>query len=405
MVEGHEVSADGRTWSIRLREGLKFHDGEPVLARDCAASFARWAARQSTGQVVGAFCRDWGVADDRTIKVTLKQALPTFAYLMAIAVPALRHAGAAGQDGAGQAGDGDGRLRAVPLQRRRVCDGSKVVYEKFRDYRPRAEAADWTAGGKHAQVDRLEWLIMPDKATQVAALQRGEVDWVESPPSDLLPVLKKNRDVTIDAIDPIGWTGFIRFNCLQKPFDNLKVRQAVMMAVDQEDYVRIVADDAPGSYAICKSVFPCGSALGRQLGAEAMRGDYRGRAGDAARSGYAGERVVLLQAVDLPPYNDYATVTAELLKKIGMNVDLVSSDWGTVTQRRAKMEPVEQGGWSIFIAGVNSPGRDQPDGELPGPRPGEARLFRLVPRTPRSSGWPRNGCCRGRRRIATGSPT
>jgi peptide/nickel transport system substrate-binding protein len=361
MAEGHEISTDGRTWLIRLREGLKFHDGEPVRAADAAASMARWAARQSTGQVVGAFVDSWTAADDRTIKVSLKQPLPTLAYMLgnsafpAFIMPEHLARTDPGKQVSEMTGSGPFRFKADEY-----VSGSKVVYEKFRDYAPRPEPAEWTSGGRVARVDRLEWHIIPDRATSVAALQRGEVDWVEAPPSDLQPMLRGRKDIVLDAIDPTGWTGFIRFNCLQKPFDNVKIRQAVMMAVNQEDYVRVVADDAPGSFTLCKSMFPCGTPLGRMLGTSAMRADLAAARALLQEGGYAGERVVLLQAADLPPYGDYAAITADLLKKIGMNVDLVSSDWGTVTQRRAKMEPVEQGGWSIFISGVNGPGMLNP---------------------------------------------
>ena len=356
MAEGHEISDDGRTWRIRLREGLKFHDGEPVRATDAAASLARWAARQSTGQVVGAFVESWTAADDRTIKVSLKQKLPTLAYMLgnsafpAFIMPERLARTEPGKQVTEMVGSGPFRFKADEY-----VSGSKVIYEKFRDYRPRTEAPDWTSGGRIAKVDRLEWHIIPDRATSVAALQRGEVDWVEAPPSDLQPMLRRHKDIVIDAIDPVGWTGFVRFNCLQKPFDNAKIRQAVMMAVNQEDYVRIVADEAPGSYVLCKSMFPCGTPLGTEAGTSAMRYDLAAAKALLREGGYAGERVVILQPADLPPYGDYAAVLADVLKKIGMNIDLVSSDWGTITQRRAKMDPVEQGGWSIFISGVNAP--------------------------------------------------
>jgi peptide/nickel transport system substrate-binding protein len=356
MVEGHEISSDGRTWSLRLRDGLKFHDGEPVRAVDCAASLGRWATRQSTGQVVGAFVDSWSATDDRTIKIALKRPLPTLAYLLANSVfpPFILPERLANTDPNKQLTEmvGSGPFR---FNNADYVSGSLVVYEKFAQYQPRSEPAEWTSGGKIAKVDRLEWHVIPDTATAAAALQQGEVDWVETPPSDLQPILKKSGDIVLDVIDPTGWTGFLRFNQLQKPFDNVKIRQAVLMAVNQEDYLRTVVGDDPASYTICKSVFPCGTPLGRPLGADAMRGDLNAAKQLLRDGGYAGEKVVILQPADLPPYGDFATITADLLQRIGMNVDLVSLDWGTVTQRRAKKDPVDQGGWSIFVSGANGP--------------------------------------------------
>ena len=76
MAESAVVSDDGRTWMIRLREGLRFHDGEPVLARDAATSLRRWAARDVYGQTVNAVVDEWGFADDRTIRIKLKVPFP-----------------------------------------------------------------------------------------------------------------------------------------------------------------------------------------------------------------------------------------------------------------------------------------------------------------------------------------
>jgi peptide/nickel transport system substrate-binding protein len=233
--------------------------------------------------------------------------------------------------------------------------GSSVVYEKFAGYVPRDEPPEGTAGGKRAKVDRLEWHVIPDRATAVAALQAGEVDWMESVPSDLLPLLRRSADVRLDVIDPSGWTEVIRFNELQKPFDRVKIRQAVMMAVNQKDYLDVAVGDDAAAATVCKAFFPCGTPLGRPLGEAAMRGDM-----DAARAllrdgGYAGEKVVILQATDVAPNGDDATLTADLLRRLGMTVELVATDWGTVVQRRANRGPVDQGGWSIFIVGVNGP--------------------------------------------------
>ncbi len=357
MAESYDVSPDGRTWQIRLREGLRFHNGEPVRAIDAATSLTRWAARQSTGQVLGAFVESWSAADDRTIKVALKQPLPTLAYMLGNSAfpPFIMPEHLAKTDPSKQVAEmiGSGPFRFKASE---YVTGSRVVYEKFREYLPRSEAPEWTAGGKIARVDRLEWHVIPDRATSVAALQQGEVDWIEAVPGDLQSLLKTRKDITLDTIDPTGWTGFIRFNALQKPFDNEAIRRAVLMAVNQEDYVRVVAGDSLDGTFLCKSMFPCGTPYGTSAGADAMRADLTAAKQLLRDGGYAGERVVILQPSDLPPYGDYAAITADLLKRLGMNVDLVSSDWGTITQRRAKMEPVEQGGWSIFISGVNSPG-------------------------------------------------
>ena len=356
MAEGHSVSDAGRLWSIRLREGLRFHDGEPVRAADCVATLKRWAARQSAGQVVAAYVDSWSAPDDRTIAIALKRPLPTLALIMGTSVfpPFVMPERLAMTDPSRQVTEmvGSGPFRFMDKE---YVSGSFAAYERFAGYRPRAEPPDWTSGGKVAKVDRIEWRIIPDPATAVAALQNDEVDWLDHPTADLLPVLKGRRGVSLSVIDPTGWTGFLRFNQLQPPFDNEGVRRAVMAAIDQEDFLRVATAGDPSSYQVCKSAFPCGTAYGSQAGASAMPGDVAAARAMLQAAGYSGQPVVLLGASDLPPLGDFAELAADAMRRIGMNVELVTTDWGTVTQRRAKKDPVAQGGWSAFVSNVNGP--------------------------------------------------
>ena len=107
--------------------------------------------------------------------------------------------------------------------------GNKVVYVKNTDYVPRKEPPSWAAGGKVVKVDRVEWIYIPDSATAAAALNAGEVDWWQQLPPDLIPLLAKNKDIKVENIDPLGSIGLLRFNHLQPPFNNQKMRQAVLV--------------------------------------------------------------------------------------------------------------------------------------------------------------------------------
>src|SRR4029450_13518562 len=114
--------------------------------------------------------------------------------------------------------------------------GAKAVFEKFTDYAPRQEKTSWLAGGKQMLVDRVEWVVMPDPAAAAAARERGGVDWWESPITHLVPSLKKNRNINVDIADPLGNIGSFRMNHLHPPFNDVKVRRAVLTALSQEDY-------------------------------------------------------------------------------------------------------------------------------------------------------------------------
>lgn len=349
MAEGHTVSDDGLTWEITLREGLKFHDGEPVRAQDCAASLARWSKRDSFGQALGAATESFGAKDDRTIVIKLMR--PFGRLLDAIGKPHSSPAmimpeRLANTDISTQVTEmiGSGPFRFVADE---YVSGDRMVYEKFEDYVPREGAAAWTSGGKVVNFDRLEWQVIPDPATAAAAIQAGEVDWVASILPDLAPIIEAHPDVRLNRVDPFGIMSVLRFNHLQPPFDNVELRRVVLKVIDQTPYMQaITASEA--NRRKCLSMFPCGLPGVNELG-EGIMGSLDIEAAKQAviDAGYNGEPVVILNPTDIASIHPHGLITADLLTKIGMNVDLQDTDWGTVVQRRVSKEPVDKGGWSI----------------------------------------------------------
>jgi peptide/nickel transport system substrate-binding protein len=352
MVESENTSDDGLTWTFRLRPGLKFHDGEPVLAKDVVASLTRWSARDSMGVMIKAIQQDLVATDDRTVKWTLKKPFPKM--LLALAKNSTPMAfimpeRVAKTDPFKQIEEyiGSGPMKFVKGE---WVPGAKAAFEKFDGYQPRQEKASWLAGGKNMLVDRVEWVVMPDPATASAALQNGEVDWWENPITDLVPLLKKNRNIAVDIADPLGNIGSFRMNHLHPPFNDVKVRRAVLMALDQEEYMRALVGDDNAMWKAVPGYFTPGTPLYTEEGGEILKGkrDIAGAKKLLAESSYKGEPVTCVVAQDQPITKAMGDVTAELLKRIGMNVDFVATDWGTVGQRRAQKSPPGQGGWGMF---------------------------------------------------------
>ncbi|MFC7736001.1 ABC transporter substrate-binding protein [Roseomonas sp. GCM10028921] len=354
MVESEEVSPDGLTWTFRLRPGLRFHDGEPVLAKDAVASLNRWAVRDPMGQMIRAIQNELVAVDDRTFRWSLKQPYPKMLLALAknnapcsFVMPERIARTDPFQQITEYVGSGPFRFA-----RGEWVPGAKAVFEKFADYQPRSEPASWLAGGKRVMVDRVEWMVMPDPATAAAALQNGEVDWWENPISDLIPQLRRSRNIQFDVADPLGNIGAFRMNHLHPPFNDVRARKAVLMAISQEDVLRALVGDDESMWKRLPSYFTPGTPIYSEEGGDLLRGP---RNLDAARrllmeSGYKGEPVVMLVAQDQPITKAQGDVTAEALKKIGLNVDYVATDWGTVGSRRAVKTPPGQGGWNIFFS-------------------------------------------------------
>ncbi len=353
MASGHEISDDGLTWTIGLREGLKFHDGAPVLARDCVASIRRWGVRDSIGQALMAATEELSGPDDRTIRFRLKYRFALVAYALGkpgSPVCAIMPERLAQTDPHRQITEmvGSGPFRFRPQDR---VAGARVAYERNPDYVPRAGGTtSFTAGPKVAHFDRVEWHVLPDPATAGAALRAGEVDWWESPTYDMLPMLLRDRRLSVSAPDPLGYLGCMRFNQLHPPFDNPAIRRAVLPALSQADFMQAVVGDIRDAWRDGIGVFPPDTPMASQAGLEALTSprDLTAARRALEAAGYRGERVVLLSASDFPTLKALADVGADLLKKIGFQVDYVAIDWGSMLQRLANTEAPERGGWSVF---------------------------------------------------------
>jgi peptide/nickel transport system substrate-binding protein len=228
------------------------------------------------------------------------------------------------------------------------------VFEKFSDYTPRQEPTSWLAGGKRILADRIEWVVIPDPATAAAALQNGEVDWLALPLPDLVPALKKNRNVVVDINDPLGGIGMLMMNHLFPPFNDVRARRAILTAMSQEDYMQAYVGDDKNMWKPMPGFFVPGSPLYNEEGGEILKGRRNIDAAKRllAQGGYSGQPVTLMVAQDLPPIKAWGNVTLDLLNRLGMKADFVATDWGTVVARRAQKSPPGQGGWQLFHTGT-----------------------------------------------------
>jgi peptide/nickel transport system substrate-binding protein len=232
MLSGHVVSNEEQQWDLTLRDGLFWHDGERVLARDCVASIRRWASRDGFGGELMAATDELSAADDRTIRFRLRRPFPLLPQALgkaAIHAAFMMPERLANQDPLKPVAEvvGSGPFRFVADER---VQGVRNVYARFERYQPRQDGKpDWTAGPKVVHYDRVVWTTTPDAGTGVAALQTGEQDWQETTPHDLLPVLNRAEDIATRVLDPRGYACMLRVNHLQPPFDNPAIRRALLV--------------------------------------------------------------------------------------------------------------------------------------------------------------------------------
>lgn len=352
MVDTWTASEDRKNYTFTLRDGLMFHDGSPVEAADAAASIRRWAQKDSAGKKLVEFGMEVTVKDTKTFEVTLET--PALWLIDAFAKPTtgplmVFREEEASNFSATEPVDkiiGSGPFRFVPEEHR---PGAQLVYIKNEDYVPRDEPADYMSGGKQVNIDRVEWIVLPDASSSINALVAGEVDIVERPSLDLLPILEASPDVDLQVNDEQGMIGFLRMNHTQRDLDTQAGRQAVAHAIDQKDFLRSVAGVSGDYWSECYSFFGCGGRLESTLGMEdKTTPDPEKAKALMEEAGYSGEPISVLGASDSTVLKEFAVVLAENMQSVGMNVDLRMSDIASMLGSLGNRELPEDGGWSLF---------------------------------------------------------
>ena len=352
MAESWKVSDDGLTYTFTLRDGLKWHDGTPVTAEDCIASIKRWGARDGMGQKLLEFTKEMTAVDAKTFTMVLKEpyglvldSLAKPSSNVAFMVPKKLAETPPSEPMPEQIGSGPFKWVASDFQ-----PGLKAVYAKNTDYKPRSEAPSWASGGKVVKVDKVEWVTMPDHMTAANALINGEIDYIENPPTDLLPIFEADSNLEMRIINKLGSQVMLRPNHLHKPFDNPKVLQAMAYAINQKDVMVGMIGDDPRYYQTCNSYFICGTTFGSEAGAEGMmKGDIAKAKEVLKASGYDGTKVVIMHPTDVATLSSHPPIVAQAMRQAGFNVELQAMDWQTLVGRRAKQDPVDAGGWNLFI--------------------------------------------------------
>ena len=323
MLEGWKVSDDKLTYTFTLRDGLKFHDGQPVTAEDCVASLNRWAPKDAMGQKLMSFAKELKAVDDKTFALVLKEpyglVLETLGKPSSL-VPFIMPKRIAQTPGNVQISE---TIGSGPFVFRKDLwrPGERTIYDKFKDYKPRPEPPSGLSGGKVVHLDRVEWINITDPQTTLNALANGEIDMIEQPVIELLSLLESDKNIKVVDLNPLGSQVDFRFNTLHKPFDNPRIRQAVFYALNQKDFL-VAGYTNPKFFKECKALFICGTPLATDKGFE-----------DKLNSDFAKSKQIL----------------KALLERGGFTVDMQAMDWNTVVARRTRKEPPSAGGWHGFL--------------------------------------------------------
>lgn len=352
MLDSWQVSSDNMSYKFKLRPGLTWHDGTPVTAEDCVASLKRWGARDGLGRLMFAATKELKATDAENFSLELSK--PFGLVIDAIGkpssnVPVMMPARLAATDPNKPIPEVVGSGPFV-FDSKTWRPGDRAVFLKFKGYKPRSEPADGLSGGKVVHFDRVELLSLPDSATRMAALQAGEIDYVQRTPPDFIEQLRKDKNMTIAHEGGLGnMMGAIRLNHAQPPFNNPLVRKAFLQLMDQGEYMEATGLPKDMYLKECLSMFMCDAPLSSSAGTEELKNPRIEKAKALLKeAGYKNEPAVVFQASDVEVINAIALVTIDRMRKAGFNVVVRTADWATVAQQRWNKEPTDKGGWSAL---------------------------------------------------------
>lgn len=352
MVGDYSISDDRLTYTFTLRDGLRFHDGSDVTTADVIASLKRWGAADQAARAMFAFVESLEAVDDKTFTMKLSEpyglVLDTLGKTGTM-VPVIMREEEASTPNDEQVTEviGSGPFKMVKDE---WVPGSLTVYAKNEDYVPRDEPASGFSGGKVPKVDRIELVWIEDSQTRMQALIAGEIDLLEQPAVDFVPILEADPNIAVirtGAVDS-HW-GTIRINHMHPPLDKPEMRQALFQLVNQEDYLRTIVGN-PEYFRTCYSYITCGTTYEDDTNGDKIAAYDPKAAYEAMKAaGYNDEPITVLAATDHHTITPASQVFLNAMRESGINVNAVSIDWGSVVARRSNREKPEDGGWNIFI--------------------------------------------------------
>ncbi len=348
LVKSHEISSDGLTWTMELRDDVVFHDGQPMTSADVVASWNRFV---NVGAKAHEFNRvdEVVAAGDHTVEFRLND---VFGVL---------HESLAGGGGTlsvypewviDEIGNDDlVEMRHIvgtgPYTVEEIVPEERYILSRFDDYAQPVGEPSYQAGKRNAPMERIDVRVIPDNATRLAALEAGDVDLIQAVPLDDAKRLEDNPNTNVEVTSP-GYRVYYKFNVSQGPFADPVLREAVRMAIDPEELMLAIGD--PDYWRINHAMrYQEEQWMWSDVAFDYYKNDLEAARELVEQSDYDGELIRFLASPGRAL--EYRTVVPmeQTLRDLGLNVEIQSVDAATFSSVRAQVDQ-----WEIKHAGGGS---------------------------------------------------
>lgn len=356
LAESFEVSEDGLTNSIKLREGVLFHNGEEMLAADVIASFERWAELSGLGEGIMDVTEEIVEVDDYNIEFHMTEPLGSFSVLLARQNQGLAIYPASVLEALADDGQLTEFIGTGPYQFTDRQADTFILLSRFEDYVGREEDPDGYGGSKAAYLDDLEFIPVPDEAARIAGLQAGDYHYLENITPDQVEVLQDDPSVAVEPLPPTGW-GYFGLNSVQGLMSDLKVRQAFLAAIACEPIGQGAVGE--GFYRVDPG-FMLKETIWHSTVSEELydQGDPEKASQLLEEAGYDGTPLRFLASQEIQYQYNSAVVAKQQLEEAGFTVELVVLDRATLDATRDDLAA-----WEAFSSGYSF--RPDPTGMPP----------------------------------------
>jgi len=334
LAEKVETSADGLTYTFTLRKGITFHNGDPLTSADVLWSWNRdmdpktlWRCKPEFDGNGLAKVTAVEAPDDHTVVMHLDK--PNGIFLATLARTDCGGTGIISKASVNDKGEWVNLIGTGPFQLGQWKRGQYISLTRFANYQSLPGERDGYTGGKHALVDEVRFLVIPDPATVKAALLSGNLDLAEITETDL-PELKSNPDLKIST-SPSANMNVLLFQTRDPLLKDKRIRQAIAAAIDVP---QLVATTSNGFGVPNNSIVSVGSSYSGPVEKTGFAYDPEKAARLLKEAGYHGQplKIMANRRAMVPSY-DLAIITQAMLQAVGINAQVEVLEWGTQLER------------------------------------------------------------------------